>query len=132
MYLLPNIVPDTRTSRSPTKLYRRWTNEIFFCVYVCGKTSCFPHSLNCVMHFFVVVCWTLANLCCVDIFSQIQGGISGMFSLQEPSSTLSSFPLPFISLQKEMIREEGAEEGPPLSFHLLRDQLGPQWTRRCA
>lgn len=28
--------------------------------------------------------------------------------------------------------EEGAEEGPLLSFHLLRDLLGPQWTRRCA
>lgn len=131
MYLLPSIVPDTRTSRSPTKLYRRWTNEIYFCVCV-WENPMLPTLFELLPAFFVVVCWTLANLCCVDIFSQIQGGISGRFSLQEPSSTLSTFPLPFISLQKEMMGEEGAEEGPLLSFHLLRDQLGPQWTRSCA
>lgn len=81
---------------------------------------------------FFFVCWTLANLRWVDTFSQIQGRISGRFSLQEPSSTLSFISLPSIHLQKEMVGVDGAEEGPLLSFHLLWDHLGPQRTRRCA
>lgn len=43
------------------------------------------------------------------LFSEIQGRISGSFSLQEPNSTLSSFSLSFIHLQKEMMEEDDTD-----------------------